>query len=140
MADDIRVSAIFCDDIRQEVGGKHSFMGVYGPECVLKTLPGTIPRLCIAIIAIMSPGSDISDISAEMLGPDGNLQAFPVTMDASHLRLANRDLPLQVNLILIGGAVEVKEASKLSVSIKINGTNFEAGELYFRQATETETT
>jgi len=35
-------NVIVCDDIREEVGGKHSLMGVFGGDIVLNELPGSI--------------------------------------------------------------------------------------------------
>lgn len=41
---------LFCDDIRQEVGGKLSYMGIYGPEMLLfGPKPAVLPKLCIAV-------------------------------------------------------------------------------------------
>ena len=41
---------IFCDDVRQEVGGKVSFMGVYnGALYIAGQFPQTLPRLGFAI-------------------------------------------------------------------------------------------
>lgn len=38
--------ATFCDDIRQEVGNKLSYMGVYGPDLIVPSFPATLPKLC----------------------------------------------------------------------------------------------
>ena len=46
------VVAQFCDDIRQEVGNKHSLMGCYGDEIIFETLPAVLPKLCIKVQAI----------------------------------------------------------------------------------------
>src|SRR4030095_11746465 len=41
---------IFCDDIRQEVGGKFSYIGVYSGQMIIHgTCPVTLPKLCLAI-------------------------------------------------------------------------------------------
>ncbi len=40
---------IICDDIRQEVGGKTSLMGVYGDHIVLTKFPFTFPKLCFQV-------------------------------------------------------------------------------------------
>ena len=40
-------TAIFCDDIRQEVGGKMSFMGCYQSELIVPSTPVVLPKLCI---------------------------------------------------------------------------------------------
>jgi len=41
------VHAIWCDDIRQEVGNKPSFMGVYTGSLVVPSLPTVLPRLAV---------------------------------------------------------------------------------------------
>lgn len=44
---------LLCDDIRQELGNKLSFLGVIGIEnsgIVFEKLPATLPRLCLALM------------------------------------------------------------------------------------------
>lgn len=41
------VHVLWCDDIRQELGNKTSFMGVYTGALVVPTLPAMVPRLAI---------------------------------------------------------------------------------------------
>ena len=45
--------AIFCDDIREEIGGKISLMGIYGHDMQFlgASFPLLIPKLCINIVA-----------------------------------------------------------------------------------------
>ncbi|MDE2466837.1 MAG: hypothetical protein KGO02_24445 [Alphaproteobacteria bacterium] len=48
-------SVIFCDDIRQEIGGKSSFMGTYFDQIYVGTdFPAVIPKLCVFITFIES--------------------------------------------------------------------------------------
>lgn len=42
------VEVIFCDDIREEVGGKFSYMGIYTGDMIMGGLPAILPKLCIA--------------------------------------------------------------------------------------------
>lgn len=51
------LEVIYCDDIRQEVGNKLSYMGVYMGEINVPTAPILLPKLCIAVKAV----SDIQD-------------------------------------------------------------------------------
>lgn len=54
---DIRsVQVIWCDDVRQEVGNKASYMGVYHQMLVPSALPAVLPKLC-AVISITTPVS-----------------------------------------------------------------------------------
>jgi hypothetical protein len=36
----------YCDDIRQEVGNKLSYLGVYGPNLIVQSFPATLVKLC----------------------------------------------------------------------------------------------
>jgi hypothetical protein len=47
--------ATFCDDVRQEVGNKLSYIGVYGPELIVPSFPATLPKLCCVFNLRISP-------------------------------------------------------------------------------------
>jgi len=49
MAPGRSVTAIYCDDIRQEVGNKASYMGTYTGLMLVPSLPITIPKLMVAV-------------------------------------------------------------------------------------------
>jgi len=42
----VRLHGFFCDDIRQEVGGKTSLMGCYHTDILFKKFPAAIHQLC----------------------------------------------------------------------------------------------
>jgi hypothetical protein len=50
------IQTIFCDDIRHELGGKLSYIGVYSGRLFLPTFPLTLPKLCLAI-HILTPAN-----------------------------------------------------------------------------------
>lgn len=39
----------YCDDIREEVGGKISLMGIYTGDMFVASMPLLLPKLCIAV-------------------------------------------------------------------------------------------
>ena len=41
--------AIICDDIREEIGRKFSYIGIYGKDILVSKIPYTFPKLCFAI-------------------------------------------------------------------------------------------
>jgi hypothetical protein len=45
------LSTIFCDDVRWEIGGKLSYIGVYSGVLLAPEFPVTLPRLCLAMSA-----------------------------------------------------------------------------------------
>ncbi len=42
----------FCDDIRQEVGGKLSFIGIYSTTLIAQEFPVTLPKFCVSIVVV----------------------------------------------------------------------------------------
>lgn len=46
------LEVIFCDDIREEVGNKLSFMGVYSADLTVPMVPIVLNKLCIVVRAI----------------------------------------------------------------------------------------
>ena len=64
---------IFCDDIRHEISGKSTYVGVYSGQMVLTgNLPVTLPQLYAAITFRVSPPSEIIKpvIKVHMSGQD----------------------------------------------------------------------
>ena len=69
-----KISTILCEDIREEKGGKLSYLGVFGIEnsgILLDTVPVDLPKICLAVMlsemqvqienmqaTIKSPGKD----------------------------------------------------------------------------------
>jgi len=45
-----KYTVLLCDDVRNEVGNKLSFMGIYGPELWVGKLPAMMPHLCFVVI------------------------------------------------------------------------------------------
>lgn len=45
--------AIYCDDIRDEVGGKSTLVGVYHGSLLVQSFPVTLPKLCVMLQVVM---------------------------------------------------------------------------------------
>lgn len=43
------ISTTYCDDIRQEVHNKLSFVGIYQGKLLVSSFPARIPRLCVVV-------------------------------------------------------------------------------------------
>lgn len=50
--------SVMCDDIRQEIGGKISYMGIYGANILLPQFPFMLPKLCFVMNVSFPPGED----------------------------------------------------------------------------------
>jgi hypothetical protein len=76
---------VWCDDIRQEVGNKPSFMGVYTGALVVPALPAVLPKLCIWATLVV-PASMVLDEVSLVIKQDGQaqlLQIPPFTPEAA---------------------------------------------------------
>lgn len=45
---------MYCDDLREEVGGKTSYMGVYDGKMLVREFPVMLPKLCV-IATVSTP-------------------------------------------------------------------------------------
>ena len=44
------ISVLICDDVREEAGGKRSFMGIYGDNIVVQEMPKLLPQLHVVFL------------------------------------------------------------------------------------------
>lgn len=80
-------TTIFCDDIRQEVGGKLSYMGVYMSEMVIHApFPATLPKLCMVINYLERPGSNEDPVTIRVFQPEEKNPLTDIPLDADLMR------------------------------------------------------
>ena len=71
-----RIKTILCDDVRQEVGGKISLMGIYSQDIVVNKVPTIVPSINLVVmledikepfekayISVVMPKSDTIKVS-----------------------------------------------------------------------------
>ncbi len=61
--------AIICDDIRQEISNKVSYIGIYGKDIFVSKIPFTFPKLCFSISYKDLKTED--SFSIELIDPSG---------------------------------------------------------------------
>ncbi|WP_441347693.1 DUF6941 family protein [Sinimarinibacterium sp. CAU 1509] len=66
------VTAIFCDDIRTEMGNKLSYMGVYSSDLVVQSMPKTLPKLCVAV-TVVTPADELPNTLRILLLRDSSV-------------------------------------------------------------------
>ena len=64
------IQTVFCDDIRHELGGKLSFIGVYSGHLFVSTFPVTLPKLCLALTAITPTTQPFQKLDLRILKDD----------------------------------------------------------------------
>jgi hypothetical protein len=77
-------TCIFCDDIRQEVGGKVSIMGVYGADMIFPQAPPvSVLKWGIAVWLIVDVDDIPQKLTITVLTPPGKTEIARVEMDGS---------------------------------------------------------
>lgn len=69
--------AIICDDIREEVRKKLSFIGIYGPNIFVSKMPFVFPKFCFAISYKDVKGGDF--FSIDLKNPSGEKLGTTIT-------------------------------------------------------------
>jgi hypothetical protein len=72
------VHTIFCDDIRHEIGGKASLIGVYSGILIARQLPITLPMLCLRVIAVTPADQPFRSLAIRVLKDNDTLAELPM--------------------------------------------------------------
>lgn len=60
--------SVFCDDIREEINNKFSYIGVYqGVLFTYLPLPLTLPKFCVAVSYVQSPTDEVRPVTIKLL-------------------------------------------------------------------------
>jgi hypothetical protein len=122
----ISLHALWCDDIRQEVGNKPSFMGVYTGALVVPQLPLTLPKLCVWLTVTAPLSLALHDLVVSVkLEGGGELLRLPVPDEPTS---AEEALPAlntgaqQVRLALELAPLNLPaDATALTVEVSVRG-------------------
>lgn len=61
--------SVICDDVREEIGNKVTFVGVYGPDIFVSQIPFSFPKLCFVNFCKDVKKGD--SISIDIIDPSG---------------------------------------------------------------------
>ncbi|WP_145306133.1 MULTISPECIES: hypothetical protein [unclassified Pseudomonas] len=75
--------ATYCDDIRQEVGGKITLVGIYSGQCLVPMIPCTLPKLCLALYVSASRSKPVSSLSVS--GVFAGTEVVNMVLDSNHI-------------------------------------------------------
>lgn len=71
--------ATFCDDVRQEIGNKLSYLGIYGPNLIVPAFPTTLVKLCCVFSVRVPLGKLPKNVTFRLLRDDEVLFEADVT-------------------------------------------------------------
>lgn len=139
-----KFDCIFADDIRNEIGGKHSIIGIYNSVLSLETAQSLIPKLAISLnchtdfdhpfkqifVLVML---DDSVISQNELPPEFLEKSFNESKKLlleSGISLDSRFYKATVNIHL--NPLVIKQPSRLNVVVIADGEENKVGSLLLR--------
>lgn len=77
---------VFCDDIREEIGGKLTYVGVYRNALVISALaPVTLPQLCAAVSLRIEPPAGPLSVILRILRSDSDEALFEAQVELEEL-------------------------------------------------------
>lgn len=84
-------TALFCDDVRQEIGNKLTLVGCYSGQLQLATIPATLPKLCVHITAATPRDNPFKQLTILVYKDDQELAKLEIPSD--ELAKASESIP-----------------------------------------------
>lgn len=116
------ISSIFCDDIRHELSGKASAMGIFHGFIGLQTPSQTLPKLCILTFINLPQSAEPVDIEVRLLDHEADfMPPFTTRIPIGHglPPQIKKGAPLTIPIEMHN--CDLKDGMALSVQVKING-------------------
>ena len=122
MNSDRFVVAQFCDDIRQEIGNKHSLMGCYAEDLLVPSLPWLLAKLCAQIKVATPIERPFEKLTVRALLNEeliAELEFPAAQLDIAKRDIKSRDLGAERRMAVVAlltfSPLQVQEACKLRI-------------------------
>ena len=125
--------AIFCDDIRFEIGNKVTLVGIYSGDMFLQELPAFIPKLGVAVTLVTPLHKSPSSLTVRISKGDDLALEFvvPVVPGASPALSDEHDAPTRRSFIFQVPLppMTIPAPCMLRVALVVDGVEMNAGKL-----------
>jgi hypothetical protein len=131
MASTVSALAVFCDDVREEVGNKISLMGVYGADIKFRAKPPvTYPRLGVVVWTTADVKDFPKKLTIRVLAQPGNVVVFSADIDTpvdDEQRSGDNIARLQTAIGVT--PLNIKAAGFIEVEVDTGTEKIKAGQL-----------
>ena len=136
----------WCDDIRQEVGNKPSFMGVYTGGLVVPLLPIVLPKLCAHAQIYLPAAERAKSLKIRVERSDGLVLAEADVDNSPMFEKVERrpdstedpmDLPPMFGIsaaLMMGGVALAEDTKHLRIFIEVDGATYPSFRLHVNVA------
>lgn len=122
----------YCDDIRQEVGGKLTFVGAYAGQVLVPEIPCNLAKFCLALHICATRAEPVKSVL--VTGAYAGKEVLRMELGETQIdnlmapSLAARPDAKRMELVLIGvmSPFEVSEAGRFSLSVLADGEDIYA--------------
>lgn len=126
-----QLEVIFCDDVRQEVGHKHSFIGVYSGDLLVKRLPVVLPRLCVVMSLTLPEADECDSVHFRIMQGD---QCLLKTDDFSAPnKSATAEQDMRITVVAVMSPFQVDDETSLQVVAQLDDTEIQSRHLRIRR-------
>jgi hypothetical protein len=127
MTKQISVQCLFCDDVRHEVGGKMSIMGVYGSDMIFPTPPPVQAKLAIFVLLSAPVGELPKSFTVHICGTGDEETVINFNdMDPVSLR---SDSTMGQYRVVATSYLLITKPKKISVEVGVGDHRIKAGGL-----------
>lgn len=121
-----RVEVIYCDDIREETGNKVSYMGIYGGELMVDSLPTVLPKLCAAVKVVTSTREPFQSLRIRVIREAGQerselLDTGALQMPAHRTTPEPEDSPQVWQMAFVFASYRVENEQQWQVEVSSEG-------------------
>jgi hypothetical protein len=119
--------AVYCDDIRQEVGNKTSLIGLYSGQLSTSEFPCALPKLCI-VISVSTPKDEMFG-SLSLAGTYCDVEIFKMEMDKEQIQAVIDQTPklqevgkfFMVQVMAILSPFHLEKPGMLRLNLMVDG-------------------
>lgn len=126
------VVAIFCEDVRPELGGQFTLVGTLPDNLEVPIVPGLMPKLGVYIRGVIDSSYAPKQVTVRLINTDGAdipvAQWDQALIQRGYSDAATRGMPIY-GLIstAVVGPFRVPQVGTIQVTVDIDGTTYVAG-------------
>ena len=131
------IDAVYCDDIREEIRNKFSYMGIYNGELNVPQAPIVLPKLCVAVKIVTDIKDPISSLEVRVLSGNEEVELIntgrlPGVPDTSIFDSSTKMLTLQLNFVMSPFQIDRDTVLRVKARTEREGEELQAPGLRIR--------